>query len=363
LSGNRKPASWQSGLFTLAAWTVLALVATVQASFANWPPTQRPSFALLLAWQLPQWYSWAALTPLILRADGHARRSGRGLPTLVVLHASVATVAILAHSIVVTLADSWILAAPGQQPFGTALLLHLRSRSQFELLTYSGIVGVGYAIAFFHRQQREALAAAEAQAELARAELRALKMQLQPHFLFNALQSLIVLNGRDPQSGSEMMHHLASLFRYVLGTSHVQEVALEEELGFVDRYLDIERLRFQERLDVRFDVPAETRKAMVPHFLLQPLVENAIRHGIAQQVGTGFVRIASRHEDAILRLIVEDNGVGPGADAGESRNSGLDITRRRLTQLHGGIAQLSIEARAEGGTTCMIELPWKVVSP
>lgn len=348
-------------LATLAAWTALAVVSAVQAVRLTAGGEAPVSLATALGWQLPQWWAWAALTPAIVAADRWARGRRRPVRSAILTHLGAGCLAILLHTVVVLWADRVFfpdqVTVAGLVP---GIVDHLAYRAQFEILTYAGIVGAWYAIDFFRRSQREALAASRLEAELARAELQALEMQLQPHFLFNALQAIEVLNRADPAAASRSLVRLGDLYRHVLATRGRELVPLEEEVAFLEGYLEIERLRFQDRLEVRLAIDPATRGALVPNLLLQPLVENAARHGLAPRPGPVAIEVRAEREDGRLRVEVLDDGVGlGGTDPAAAGGLGLDLVRSRLEHHYGRAASLEVAERPAGGVRARIDLPFR----
>jgi LytS/YehU family sensor histidine kinase len=189
--------------------------------------------------------------------------------------------------------------------------------------------------------------------------LQALKMQLHPHFLFNTLHSISALIPRDPEAADAMLGQLSDLLRLTLDRIGTQEVPLKEELDFVQKYVEIERARFGERLQVEFDIAPETLDALVPNMLLQPLVENAIRHGIARKVDGGRVDVVARREDDELGLVVRDTGAGLAEDApGLTKGVGLANTRSRLEHMFGARHSIDFSEPPGGGVAVKIVIPF-----
>jgi hypothetical protein len=226
----------------------------------------------------------------------------------------------------------------------------------FRFPIYLAIVSVAHALFYYRRSQDRERRSLELQASLARARLEALKMQLQPHFLFNALNAIAALVHKDPDAADEMLSALSDFLRLVLATSGEQELPLRRELELVERYLAIEHARFGERLQYEVDMPAETEPALVPAFLLQPLVENAVRHGLEPRPGAGSLSIRARRENGVLRLVVADNGVGLRGEQPPREGIGLVNTRARLRELYQDDARL--ELRPGDGVTVEITLPF-----
>jgi two-component system LytT family sensor kinase len=187
-----------------------------------------------------------------------------------------------------------------------------------------------------------------------------LRMELNPHFLYNALNAIAGLVRRqDGARAVEMLARLGTLLRLTLERDSGHEVTLGRELELLDLYLDIERTRFSDRLRVDLDVPAAMLEALVPAFVLQPLVENAIRHGIAPVPEPGWVRIAASAHGGTLAIEIADTGPGVPAEASRSQGVGLRNTRARLAQLYGGSAGLRLERGAAGGTIATLWLPFR----
>jgi two-component system LytT family sensor kinase len=194
------------------------------------------------------------------------------------------------------------------------------------------------------------------------ARLNALRMQLDPHFLFNALNTISSHVERDPRLTRSMIEHLGDLLRMSLETKDRQEVPLAEELAFLGHYLEIQKIRFGDQLEVRIEVASEVRYANVPSLFLQPLVENAIRHGISRRASGGTVIVTARQVGDNLSIVVADDGVGLPASWSVERSTGLglSVTRERLAGLYSGNHSFNVRRRLEGGTAVEILLPLQV---
>jgi two-component system LytT family sensor kinase len=226
--------------------------------------------------------------------------------------------------------------------------------SMSNLLFYAVVVAAVHGIDAWRRDRSRELREAQLVARLSEAELEVLRMQLQPHFLFNTLHGISALLETDPRGARRMLTRLADLLRLSLRTDSAQEVPLREELAFLEQYLEIQRMRFGDRLQVRVEAP--DGDVLVPRLLLQPLVENAIRHGIARRAGAGRVTVAARVEGERLRLTVEDDGAGVGA-AGDGHGIGLSNSRARLAQLYGEAGTLVLADREGGGAVATVLIP------
>jgi len=245
----------------------------------------------------------------------------------------------------------WLFGA--QRTLGGALAGNVISES----MIFWAVIGVLHAVEFYRRfQEREAMAM-QLRAQLSESQLDALRAQLHPHFLFNALNAATTLVHRDANAADAMLTQLGELLRHALRSDPRHETPLRDELGFLDRYLSIMRTRFGDQLTVERRVPPDLDDALVPTFVLQPLVENALEHGVRRMHGPGCVEIEARREDETLVLSVRDNGSGEQGVAREGLGIGLANTRARLQALHGSAAELRLTPRANGGMEAALRLP------
>jgi two-component system LytT family sensor kinase len=212
----------------------------------------------------------------------------------------------------------------------------------------------------FRERERQA---AELEKHLARARLQALKMQLQPHFLFNTLNGIAALNYEDPRAANLMLARLSELLRMTLEDNDAPEVSLRQELDFNRRYLELEQIRLGDRLTVTLEIAPETLDAVVPNLLLQPLVENAIRHGIAPYSARGKISIQAHRNNGTLHLRVADNGPGRRRDQGAASGTGVGLknTTARLWQLYGDAQRLELKTAERGGWIVEITIPFRAV--
>jgi two-component sensor histidine kinase len=253
--------------------------------------------------------------------------------------------------------DSKISRLPPPGASGTLLGL----RAALDVLVYWSLVGVCQAITNFRSSQERERRAVELEARLTSAKLQALRMQINPHFLFNTLNSIATLVYVNPRAADEMLGDLSELLRRSLNSMEEQEIPLAQELEFIGAYISIEQKRFGERLRVEQSVPDELMKALVPALILQPLVENAIRHGIEPRRGPGLISIEAKQEEKHLHLVVRDNGRGlPGADLnGPARHGiGLANTQARLQGLYGQDQSFSFGRAEPQGCRVDIHLPF-----
>lgn len=226
------------------------------------------------------------------------------------------------------------------------------------LVVYWAIVGAHAGIRLHAAYKEQALVAAQLESDLMSAQLHALRSQLNPHFLFNALNSVVTLMGRDAQGAQRMLVRLSELLRATLAAGDESEVELRQELELVERYLDIERIRFGDKLTATVDVDPSLMRAKVPALLLQPLVENAITHGISQISTPGIVRIGAYQDGGILHVSVTDNGPGPLVKP-KRPGSGIGISnlRARLERLYGDAFDVTLTPAPNGGCVVSVSLP------
>jgi sensor histidine kinase YesM len=241
------------------------------------------------------------------------------------------------------------------------------NRFHFNLAVYGLIVCAWHAWAYYGKYRERETHAAELAARLAQAQLQALRMQLNPHFLFNSLHAVSSLMLRDVVAANRMLTRLGQLLRLTLETTDQQEVPLKQELEFLRRYLEIEEIRFGDRFAVRMDVEPATLDAIVPNLILQPIVENAIRYAIEPNTGSGQIELSALRTNGQLVLQVSDNGVGNRPQESSKVNGackvregiGLSNTRQRLRQLYGENQSLELEPRDSGGLLVSIIIPFR----
>jgi len=251
---------------------------------------------------------------------------------------------------------------PALGPLWRAYLNWTLTTTPFSVLMYFGVLGCVYAFSYFVQVQEREAYAARLTAQLAEARLGALRMQLNPHFLFNSLNALSVLvREQNTRSALRMLELLSDVLRQVLAADQPQTVSLTDELKFLEHYFAIEQVRFSDRLRVHWNIDDRARVAHVPSFLLQPLVENAIKHGIAKRADAGRIEISARLLGDRLELSVRDDGIGLKPSYAEG--VGLSNTRERLRTLYGDDANLTMAPTAEGGTEAILQIPFRPKTP
>ena len=302
----------------LAIWTVPALLSVFETEMFLAQSGQHTALWRVLLSEVPPWYVWAALTPVIFRL-GRRFPLDRGLrPSAVAVHVVASLVAGTLYASVAAFLS--VASGRARQALPIYILDWWLSGLPLIMLSYFGVLGIGYALVF-----RE---------ELAVAQLGALRAQIQPHFLFNTLNAITALvRDQETKSALATLARLSDLLRSVLTADAAHEVSLGDEITFIEQYLGIMEVRFSDRLRVTWNVPAELRGARVPTFVLQPIVENAIRHGIAKRTEAGRIEIAARQIGDRLVLTVSDDGPGPNGNG--NGGVGLANTRERLRRLYG----------------------------
>jgi two-component system, LytTR family, sensor kinase len=301
---------------------------------------------------------WAGLTPLIFRISS---RSSAAMARVAGIALLVLAGLAIAFFVDVTLDLVREVFFPlRRRGGGGSVFAPFRGFGRFgllnQLMIYCAVLAAGFAREFFLREQQRRREAVQLEAQLARARLDALRMQLNPHFLFNTLHAVSALVERDPAGVRKMIARLSELLRMTLDSKREEEVPLRDELAFLQRYLDIMAVRFQGRLRVSTSVDDEASNVRVPNFILQPLVENALEHGVSR-TGEAEIAITARRDGGQLLIAIHDRG--PGFDASAESGVGLANTRARLAALYGGAATVEMRTAPEGGAAAELRLPWR----
>jgi LytS/YehU family sensor histidine kinase len=351
-------------LLTVGVSTALGVFSALLAYHYVTYIRERPQpFTALLALNTTYWYSWAVLVPAILWMARRYTFSRDTWRLSAAVHAVSVVVFTAAHTALAVTARvvimKWLEGRDGEWRayFDEMFFFNF----DFQMGTYWAVVGLSHAINFHREAQQRALAEAELETRLVEARLKSLQQQLHPHFLFNTLHTISALMHRDRQAADDMLIKLSDLLRLSLDRTNRQKVSLKDEIDFLQKYLEIEQKRFGDRLRVHMDVDPATLDAQVPNLLLQPLVENAVKHGIAPKIGGGRIEVVARREGGDLRLIVRDNGAGVSRQAMTAFDTGVGLsnTRARLEHLYGGRQRFAFETPAPGGFAVTVVVPFE----
>jgi LytS/YehU family sensor histidine kinase len=344
--------------WVFSAATLLGLFSTLQAYRLTALNSHDPELGYLLVLNLALWYIHAALTPVIFALTRRYPVSGP-LPRLLAIHVSAALVLSCVHAAGMTAVRAALFGPPVTVGWMTSVQRLYLMNLDWALMTYTTIVGVTYALSYYREAQAGALKEAQLETRLAEARLKTLEAELQPHFLFNTLHAISTLVHTNPDSADRMISRLSDLLRLTFDRSGAARIPLQEELEFLQKYLEIEQTRFQDRLTVRYAVDPDTLDADVPRLILQPLVENAIKHGVSPRSDHGIVEISSKREGDALCLEVRDNGGGLSGRARTQLRSGVGLanTRDRLECLYGDAQRLDF-VEEPSGLAVRIRLPF-----
>jgi signal transduction histidine kinase len=346
-----------------AVWTLFALFFASQFALQNQLSRTPVPFWQILSWQMVSGYVWFALSPLILYLARRFPFEDGRWKTAVPVHVFACIVVALFQLAI----DSFLLTRLGYPPgrefasyyeaykFFVVVNLHL------SILIYWGVVGIKSAYSYYQKYRERELVTSQLEARLAQSRLQVLKMQLHPHFLFNTLNAISELTHRDAEAADRMLTDLSDLLRMSFENLELQEVPLKQELEFLEKYLEIEQMRFHDRLEVKMDIEPDTLDASVPNMILQPLVENAIKHGIAPRSEPGRIDISSVRSNGHLDISVSDNGIGvPFGDVDAvSEGVGLSNTRRRLKHLYGDLHSFVLESPSPHGLRVNLRIPFR----
>lgn len=369
-------------LIVLGCWTISALLSTsINFTFGSARTESAPKLPVLLM-QLGIWWYWAAITPAVWWMGRRFPLQRPNLTRAVGIHtigAVVAAIFFALSNVLVVHMIYWEQAS--KEPFMMLFQSFISSRFPLGVILYFAVLGIGNAIDSQRRLRQREVHAAQLTTALARAQVQALQTQLQPHFLFNTLHAIGMLVHENPTAAGRMLTRLGDLLRQTLALTDVPEISLRDELSILNDYIGIERVRFGDRLTVDIDVDQTLLDSAVPTFVLQPLVENAIRFGVTSRIGPGRISISAKRNGNSLALVVQDEGpnvsvpnhaisITPLGDQEsslsdhsfprENRNGvGLATTRARLATLYPSASESSLELRklSNGGTTVTLTLP------
>jgi two-component system LytT family sensor kinase len=344
---------WTRWLVAFLGWTFVALFFASQTYLNYRSSGGRAPVGLVLKMNLTEWYLWGLLAPAIVWL---ARR----VP-LERVHWAPNLAIHLGASLGFALAEWWVNNFLRHHLLGFSQSVRLVYVLHQNLVTYWIVVAATQGYLYYSRYREGEVRTAQLSAQLAQAQLQALRMQLHPHFLFNTLNAISTLVHKDPEIADRMIARLSDLLRLTLENIGVQEVRLAQELEFLDRYLEIERTRFADRLEIRMQIAPETLDARTPYLILQPLVENAIRHGIAPRSAPGRIEVSAERKDGMLVLGVRDDGPGMASGANSKKGVGISSTRTRLERLYGASHRFELQNGAQGGFIATVALPFQLM--
>lgn len=348
--------TWRRLALIFGIWTLVAVMSTQTSGFALTRTGRSFDWRPILFSNMMSCMLWAVFTPFLL-ALGRRFRIERGVwPIHLLLHLAVG-VAFTALDV-----SMWKLEAPlirpGMPAFMASFVVEVARQLLLDLGWYFIIIALAHAEYYATLSRQESLRRGQLQAQLDVARLDALQSQLRPHFLFNTLTTIAEQVYGDPAGADTMITRLSRLLRSSFVDPEVQEVTLRQELELLQCYLDIARVRFHERLTIDFDIHPNALDAFLPRFLLQPLAENALQHGIEPAESGGRLELRVRAHQDIMTVELHDDGVG--LPTGTLRNgTGLRNTRQRLIHLYGERARLEIASRPTGGTVVRVTLPFR----
>ena len=353
----------------LLVWLIPASVALLQAVAGyllrgtlrdEWP------WALM---QIPRWLTWVPITPIVFYAAERFPFRRDRLARSMWTHVGIALVIAIVIEVLWLQISFFIQSylepealARMQNNRAEVYSVAVLSRLLGDAFIYAAVLGVATTLGYHRRFRERELRAAQLEVQLALAQVQALKMQVHPHFLFNTLHAVTVLIREDPAAATRVVTRLGDLLRLTLSRATTAQVSFRRELEILTLYLEIERTRFHDRLEIAYDVQPATLGALVPDLILQPLVENAIKHGVSPNAGTGRIDVRSRRDEDWLTLEIRDNGAGL-IEGHERRDGiGLTTTRARLERLYGNRHELTLENLAEGGSVARIRIPFQLTS-
>ena len=354
---------WVRAVLIVAAWTVLASFLTSQMYLAYSRREIPIRWERIFFVELIYAYIWAALTPFILWLSRRFPIERWKWVRSMLMHLGVSLFLGFSTRVLHDLMLIFVVSDAEWKFDLSKLLLNVYFMTDYGVMLYWLILLISYSFNYQRRYREGEVRATRLEAQLAQAQLQALKMQLHPHFLFNTLHSISALVHKNADAADKMIARLGDFLRLTLENSGAQEVSLQEELEFLKCYLEIERIRFQDRLTVQMEIEPQALDARLPNLILQPIVENAIRHGISPRTSPGRIEIEARRVNGALQVQVTDNGPGLSSDSNTGSivkaGVGLANTQARLKQLYGDNHRLDLSNAAAGGLSVILEIPFR----
>lgn len=357
---------WLKWLAVVAIWAGLGLIYAGPIYIEVRAEGMSHGAAPIFIWGVLTWCAWAPLTPAIVWLARRYSLEGSAWKRSLFAHVPAFLLISAIHSAAATAITLTIQPFENMGTSPTTFWPRFLSRMQgsfgSDLLVYGAVLGICYATDYYRKYREREYQASQLETQLAQAQLDSLRMQLHPHFLFNTLNGIVgLVRDNNNQAAINMLVGLSDLLRHALESSEQQEVKLDEELNFIKLYLRIQQMRFSDRLHIEMDIQPNTTQALVPNLILQPLAENALRHGFGSSVASGVIGITSERQNGQLKLTVFDNGAGLPNHWQLQSSSGIGLanTAARLQQLYNGNHRLDIRNRPEGGVEVLVMIPFR----
>jgi signal transduction histidine kinase len=362
-SANAIRQPWLKWGLIFGLWTFIGLAFSSQFYLSRANSGMPVSWRFALEHSLvAEWYLFALLSIPALWLARRFRFERAGWPGRLALHLLASAGFSILWMIGRALVEEWLSAGGERQVTFKMAFTYALATFFFNGLVYWAIITVSHSVEYYRKYQERELRTAELEVGLAQARLQALQMQLNPHFLFNTLHSISSLMHKDIEAADRMISRFSDLLRLALENTDAHEVSLRQELEFLKSYLDIEQTRFGERLSVRLEIAPEALDARVPNLVLQPLVENAIQHGIEPHARPGLIELCARRENGNLLLEVRDNGNGLSQHSRPTEGVGVSNTRARLQHLYGDAQSFEFRNGETGGLLVSVSIPFRTIS-
>jgi len=346
---------WSRFLLGFCFWTLLGLSFASQFYISSAKAGLEVTWTQAVNYALADWYVFALLSIPVIQLARRFRFEGSNRMRSLAAHAVASVFFSFAYMVLRALVGQW----QSQAAFNDVFKPLLVKTWHFNLLIYWVIVTVSHAFDYYRKYREREFRASELEKRLVQAKLQALQMQLNPHFLFNTLHSISSLMHKDVEAADRMIARLSDLLRAALEGAETQEVTLRQELELLQLYLSIEQIRFGNRLTVKMNIAPDTLEAQVPNLILQPLVENAIRHGIEPRARPGCIELLAHRQDGTLALVVSDDGGGLGENGTIKEGVGLSNTRARLRELYGATHRFELVRGQSGSVRVELSIPFR----
>ncbi len=345
---------WRIWALSLTFWTIYAVLDSLGSLAILFAYGDKLVVHKIILWNFAEAYVWVLFTPLIYAIAVRFPLSGKSWKQSLAIQIPAA--------LAIATLTAWLLIHMnmllGWAEVSTPFRVRLLGLMLQDLPRYFVTMGVAQIVVYYATVRKQEAQSAELEAKLAQAQLDVLRSQMEPHFLFNSLNAIARLTRKDPPSAERMTFQLAAFLRVALECAGSREVPLSQELEFLENYLAIQKTRFGDRLTINVAVAEDLLSIPVPSLILQPLAENAIRHGIAHSAGPGYLKVSAARNNGSLRIQIADNGAGMDIKRDEgSEGFGLRTTRTRLKQMYGSRQELRLENNPGGGCLVTIALP------